>query len=243
MKKLVLMGLMVLAAAPAFAKISSKVTVASDSSWRGLSLTGSGPAVQGGTTYLHDSGFGVGLYGSNQTLFTGTGVNNNPVTANFTNSSYLMAPYLMYGKDIGDINVSAMLIWMNFSPGGSNHNSTDIMISGAMAGAKLSVSYMPNYLGFETSDLYFNLSYKYELDKDFAVQAALGYTMFGDEKKTMMSSYMDWKLALQHTSSDGFTVELGLTDANYQALQLPLLTDKKDVTYTQKTYVSVTKAF
>lgn len=243
MKKFVMMGLMVLSASPAFAKISSKVTLASDFNWRGLSITGDAPVVQGGINYMHDSGLIAGLFASNQSVITGLASDYNAGTA-----GYLLNPYVMYGKDLGDINVSAGLIYYNFSPGASHANGLEAVVSAAMHGAKLALNYMPNYFGTGTSDLYANLSYKLEVEKDFGVLAAVGYTMFGDEKKTLinaavaMSSYMDWKLALQHSSSDGFTTEVGVTDANFQTVVVSTGT-KADVRNTMRSYVSLTKTF
>lgn len=252
MKKLVVIGLMALSASPAFAKVSSKVTAASDFIWRGLDITNSAPAVQGGINYLHDSGFSAGIWASNQTLITGVATDQTAGTA-----GYLFNPYVAYGKDFGDINVSGMLVYYNFSPGASHANSLEAVVSAAMHGAKLSLNYMPNYFGTQSSDLYANLSYKLDLDKDFGILAAVGYTSYSDESKVVaatvtggyaaLSSYMDWKLALQHASSDGVTVELGYTDMNGQlqsyATGVGAVGSKNPIRNTQKTYVSLTKSF
>ncbi|WP_428086076.1 TorF family putative porin [Candidatus Thioglobus sp.] len=45
--------------------ISGNVTIASDYVWRGLTQTDGEPAIQGGFDYAHESGFALGVWGSN----------------------------------------------------------------------------------------------------------------------------------------------------------------------------------
>lgn len=235
MKKFVVTALVVLGTVPAFAKVTSSVSATSNFIWRGLSLTGNTPAVQGGFNYIHDSGVVAGVFASNQALF-GAGLGD--ATPWEGGASGLAAPYLVYGKDMGDINVTGMLLYYTFSPSAANRNSLEYIVKVSTMGATLALNYLPNFFGTESSDLYANLSYTIGLDKNFGLALSLGSTTFGDEKKTPVSSYMDWKAAFQIASGDGFATEVGVTGTS--GLKN---TAKVDLSYSQKSYVSFSKSF
>jgi len=210
MKKIVL-PLVLLLATPvtSFATVTSSMTIANDFVFRGLHEYAFADGqrrgvavVQGSITYNHDSGVGVGLWTSN----TGYDVGRTSF------GGYQVNPYVFYAKNMGswDWNVGvSQYMW----PLRSEVNSTDITATVGTMGFKLFLSYVPDYLGAKSDQWYENLSYVYMVDNEVGVNAAVGYTTFGDEKKVFLQNYLDWKIGVTHTK-DNWTVELAYTDSN-----------------------------
>jgi hypothetical protein len=270
MRKLVLMSLMVLGTAPAFAKVGGAGIVTSDFIWRGLSLT-HGPAVQGMMTFTHDdTGLTAGIFGSNQAAFKGGASSNN-----------LLNPFIVAGYPMGDTTLTLMLMYYNFSPDASSSNGLEATLGAQMGGAKFSIAYMPTSVQsigkvgtkeYNSSDMYFNLTYKHDFEKDLAAVVAVGYTMFSEPNNIdtgynrttattaasnlgALSNYADYKVAIQKSSADGMTLEIGYTDTpGLNAAVSKYASDlsggttaagssSNPVRYQGKTYVSLTKAF
>ena len=60
-------------AVPSFADVSANVAFASDYIWRGMTQTGSDPALSGGFDFESESGFYAGIWGSNVSFSEGAG--------------------------------------------------------------------------------------------------------------------------------------------------------------------------
>lgn len=251
MKKLVLMSMVVLSTS-AFAKVSSTAGVTSDFIWRGLSLSG-GTAAQGTMTYSTDFGLSAGIFMSEQNTFTRAG--KGPLANGGAGGAdglvagtggYLAAPYLIFGLPVGEYIVALQATYLNMGDSGINDfksTTASVMnygLSVSRAGLKLSAEYMPDYFNLGTTDMYLNLSYTHALDQGLNGVVAVGQTTFGDENKSYMTSYMDLKVAVNRTSADGISMEMGVTNSNQQNV---FNKAKLDVPNLTKTYVSLTKAF
>lgn len=64
-KSLIILALMCLGVNSSHASVSANVALTTDYVWRGVSQNQEDPALQGGFDYSHDSGFYVGVWGSN----------------------------------------------------------------------------------------------------------------------------------------------------------------------------------
>jgi len=170
---------------------SASIAVTSDYVWRGVSQTDSGPALQGGVSYKHESGFYMGLWGSNVDFGSGSDANiETDISAGFSGETATGLGY-----DFGAVRY--------LYPGSGDLNMTELYagVSYGIAGAK--VNYDP-----DNQNVYYEGALTFELPEEFGLVLHAGYYHFdaGD-------SVVDWKLALTK-SWYGFDFELAYTDTD-----------------------------
>lgn len=180
---------LLLAAAPlsAFAEDASpiewEVAGVSDYVFRGSSQTDEKPALQGGLTWTHDSGFYAGGWAS--TVDFGTSKPDFEVDA-----------FIGYNMDINDnINFDvAINRYMYPSAGDQNYNELITTTTFADTYA-LTVAYSNDVWGSDSDGWYFAVGREWELPNEFTLAGNVGYSTF-DEEVTEAKDYLDWSLGV-----------------------------------------------
>ena len=208
-KKTLIAATLVSASLPVLAEISGNVALTTDYRFRGISQTGSDPAVQGGFDWAHDSGFYLGTWGSN---------------VNFANS--LELDY--YGGYAGNINDSLAFdvgaIYYDYPGGGGNLEFWEIHggLSGDLGPVSLSgmVSYSDDYFDSTGTAFYYDLGASYKLPADFSLSAHFGYQTIDDgsiKDDGFFSSdeddYQDWSIGVSK-SMWSLDFDLSYVDTN-----------------------------
>jgi uncharacterized protein (TIGR02001 family) len=201
------------AATGAQAGFSANIGVTTDYVWRGVSQTDSDPAIQGGLDWEHDSGFYLGLWGSNVDF--GSGTDADVETDIYGGFKLETADGL--GFDFGVVRY--------LYPGSGEYNMTEIYVGGSfnIAGAK--ISYDP-----DNDNVYYEGDLTFELPEEFGLVLHAGYYDFdkGD-------GVFDWKVGLTK-SWYGLDFELAYTDTDLSGDEAGDIADGR-------VYFSVGKAF
>ena len=92
-----------------------------------------------------------------------------------------------------DVNLGIAFNIYNYFSNKSN-NMIDYGINISYKMLKLEVSYIPNYSGFATSDLYSKVSAKVPFSDTLGLNLTAAYSSIGDEEKIGMTSYSDYKI-------------------------------------------------
>ena len=126
-------------AVPSFAGVSANVAFASDYIWRGMTQTGSDPALSGGFDFESESGFYAGIWGSNVSFSEGAGSELNT--------------YFGYGFSLGEVGVDVSYVDFGY-PGDSGLDFQEIGV--ALSYGDFGVGY---YSGQDGAPDYMDLSY------------------------------------------------------------------------------------
>ena len=126
-------------AVPSFAGVSANVAFASDYIWRGMTQTGSDPALSGGFDFESESGFYAGIWGSNVSFSEGAGSE--------------LDTYFGYGFSLGEVGVDLSYVDFGY-PGDSGLDFQEI--GGALSYGDFGVGY---YSGQDGAPDYMDLSY------------------------------------------------------------------------------------
>ncbi len=104
------------------------VTIVSDYRFRGVSLADHDPAVQPELTLSHESGFYIGLWGSNIADNGGTNIETDP--------------YIGYSREFGPITADINAMWYLY-PGASEFNYIELnsRLSMSVAGGEIGASF------------------------------------------------------------------------------------------------------
>ncbi|MCP5427660.1 MAG: hypothetical protein H6964_10975 [Chromatiaceae bacterium] len=169
--------------------ISANVALTSDYVWRGTSQTDSGPAIQGGFDYAHESGFYLGVWGSNVDFNDDADIELD-IYGGYSNE---LANGFSY--DIGAIHYDY--------PGQDSSDFDEIYLGigyGFMSGK---VSHDP-----ENDNTYWEAGADFELPEGFGLGLHIGYNDpdSGDE-------VTDWKIGVSK-SLVGLDFELAYTDTD-----------------------------
>jgi len=159
-----LAGGLAASAGVAEAGFSGNVALTTDYVWRGVSQTNEDPAIQGGFDYEHDSGFSVGVWGSNVDFGS---VEN--LELDF---------YGSYSHSFGDLGASIGFIRYMYSDGGNDIDFTEFT-------AGLSYKWLSFDIAndFDNDNLYYSLGASFDLPQGFSVAATVGKYEFdsGDD--------------------------------------------------------------
>ena len=203
MKKTLIAAAMATVTLPALAEVSGNVALTTDYRFRGISQTSSNPAVQGGLDYNHESGFYVGIWGSN-VQFAG---------------SLELDYYAGYANDINDnIAYDVGFIYYDY-PGGDlgpgvgdpEFWELNAGLSGDLGPVSLSgtVSYSNDYFGETGTAWYYDLGASYGLPYDITLSGHFGYQSIDDGsifKDGFFSSntddYKDWSIGVSKSMWD-----------------------------------------
>ena len=169
--------------------ISANVALTSDYVWRGTSQTDSGPAIQGGFDYAHESGFYLGVWGSNVDFNDDADIELD-IYGGYSNE---LANGFSY--DIGAIHYDY--------PGQDSSDFDEIYLGigyGFMSGK---VSH-----DLENDNTYWEAGADFELPEGFGLGLHIGYNDpdSGDE-------VTDWKIGVSK-SLVGLDFELAYTDTD-----------------------------
>ncbi len=179
--------------------VTGTAGVYSDYRFRGISQTGKKPALQGGFTVAHSSGFYVGNWNSN--------VDSKDVL--FNGSNLEMDIFGGYATTVGDFGLDAGVL-QYYYPGqtaGGNVDTTEVYGSVKYGPALLKVSYaLTEYFGVPDSDgtIYTNLSLSQPITEKIAVSAAAGFTL-GEKNQ---ADYSDYMVGVSYALPQNFTVGL-----------------------------------
>ena len=126
-------------AVPSSADVSANVAFASDYIWRGMTQTGSDPALSGGFDFESESGFYAGIWGSNVSFSEGAGSE--------------LDTYFGYGFSLGEVDVDLSYVDFGY-PGDSGLDFQEIGV--ALSYGDFGVGY---YSGQDGAPDYMDLSY------------------------------------------------------------------------------------
>lgn len=199
MKKLclILAASALVLSAPSHAEVSGNVALTTDYVWRGMTQTDNDPAIQGGFDYSHESGFYLGVWGSNVDFGT-----TADLEIDFY-GGYATELDSGLGFDIG-----AIRYLYPDSPDTANWN--EIYGSVNWVGLTAGIAYSDDVLGTDTDGTYYSLGYDYALPMDVGLSAAVGYY----DIDTADADSLDWKLAISREYL-GVGVELAYFDIDH----------------------------
>lgn len=175
--------------------VTGTAGVYSDYRFRGQSQTEKKPALQGGFTVAHSSGFYVGNWNSN-------------VTGNLYQGSNLeMDIFGGYATEVAGVGLDVGVL-QYYYPGGLNNDADTTEFYGSVkyGPALAKVSYATsNYFGAADSDgtIYANLSVSQPITEKISVAAAAGFTL-GEN----ISDYNDYMVGVSYALPQNFTVGL-----------------------------------
>lgn len=170
----------------AASNLSWNLAVTSDYVFRGISQTDREPALQGGLDYAFgDSGFYVGVWGSNVDFADGDGPDIE------------VDSYVGYSADVSESwNMDFSVVHYAYLGEQDVYGSLDYNEFFAKATwnemLTFTVAYANDYSNLDFSSLYYNVAGTWDVGNDFAVNAGVGRTNFSDDN----GSYTDWNLGI-----------------------------------------------
>ncbi|MBA4743503.1 MAG: porin [Azoarcus sp.] len=191
--------------------ISANISIVSDYAFRGISQTDQRPALQGGFDYAHDSGFYLGVWGSNVSWLQDLGASG---------SSLEIDIYGGYATELGPFGVDVGLLQYYYpgSYGGSykaDGNKKPHTLEGYVGLSYEFVSFtyshsFTNLFGIADSKKsgYYDLSASYEIMEGLTLDAHYGYSNIKNA-----DNYKDWSLGLTK-SWGGFDFGLHYVDTS-----------------------------
>jgi len=169
-------------------KFSANAGFVSEYLWRGLSQSGNGsPAAQGGFDFTHDSGFSLGVWGSN---------------INFA-GNLEMDVYGGFSKDLGNkITMDVGAIYYHY-PGQANAADLDFVEGsiglgkdfGAFSGSA-KISYSPDFTGSAGNATYLELGAGIPLGKIFTLNLHGGRQWMEENTTSGFDDYTDWSAGI-----------------------------------------------
>jgi uncharacterized protein (TIGR02001 family) len=179
-------GLLLLAAGVAQAGVTGTVTAVNDYDFRGISLSGTDPALQGSIDWAADSGFYAGLWASSSLDF-GPGTD-----ADWETDGY----FGFTGSMENGFGWSAGLVYYYYWPDGDNVDYPEIYVGGSYAGFGAKLWYTNDYGNLNTDAYYLEGNYDHDLPANFSIHAHLGYN-FGDYwKDSAYGENIDWSVGV-----------------------------------------------
>ena len=212
MKKILIAAAMATVSLPALAEISGNVALTTDYRFRGISQTGSDPAVQGGFDWSHDSGFYVGTWGSNVNFANSLELDYyGGYAGDITDNLAFDVGVLYYDYPGGDLGGVDPEFWEIY--GGLSGDLGPVSLSGT-------VSYSDDYFGETGTAFYYDLGASYELPAEFSLSAHYGYQTIDDGSvkddgffSSDEDSYQDWSVGVAK-SYFGVDFDLSYIDTN-----------------------------
>lgn len=187
---------------------SASIAFASDYVFRGISQTGSNPAVQGGIDWAHDSGVHLGVWGSNVDFGTDAGTEVDWVAG--------------YAGQIGDVAYDLKLTYYSY-PGASNSLDYDFWEAALVLGydlgpASLGVAYnySPAFFGGSGQAHYVSGSVAVavpEFPLGLTLSAGIGRQFIEDNATWGTPDLTDWRVGAAGRV-EGFDLALTYTDTD-----------------------------
>ncbi|MCB1725032.1 MAG: hypothetical protein H6959_05920 [Chromatiaceae bacterium] len=188
-KLMIAMGVTTLLAGPAMAEISGNVALTSNYMFRGVSQNDNSWAIQGGLDYAHDSGFYIGLWGSN-------------VDDSFYNGSSLeLDTYAGWGGDVGPVSLDVGFLRYNYpdQTGGTSEVDTDEYHIGVskdfgVASVGFTAYYSPDWFNLGDGQ-YYHLGVDVPVSS-FTLSAAYGMTRIDENAAGVDDDYNDYSIGV-----------------------------------------------
>lgn len=216
MKKLLLLGVATLCiSAPAIAAedsipgdFSTTIGFVSEYSFRGISQSNEGPAVQGSIDWSHDSGFYAGVWGSN---------------VEFTDASIETDIYAGYSGEISGLTYDIGAIYYLY-PGSDEGDNEYNYYEFAFAlgydfdifALSSSINYSPDNFADSGDATYVAANIDVPLPflpLDTALNASVGHQWIDNEAAFGVDDYMDWGIGLT-SNIEGFDVGIRYIDTD-----------------------------
>jgi uncharacterized protein (TIGR02001 family) len=195
------------------AEVSANFGATSNYLWRGVTQSGNAPSLSGGLDYSNESGVYAGTW-------VGT-IDWSDETSDAKGAEVDL--YLGYGGEAGDFGYDVGYIYYYYpSTGYEDSNFGELYFNGSFGAFGFGLAYTinseaDNDAPFGTGDLYYNVSYGFELPNEFGLGLTYGYYDF--DTPTSESDYGHFQVDL--TKGDfTFTVskadkESGSDDTNF----------------------------
>jgi uncharacterized protein (TIGR02001 family) len=187
-------------------ELSANVALTTDYVWRGYSQTLEDPAIQGGFDFEHDSGFSVGVWGSN---------------VDFGDSANMEFDiYGGYSGEFGDgFSYGVGLIYYMYPGTISTEDYDWLEFNGSLGWGPVTfaINYSNDVYNSDETGIYYNLSAGHEI-QGFSLAAGIGYYDYdagaiGNASDESVIDYhlgvgtsfvgVDWDLSYYDTNSDG----------------------------------------
>ncbi|KXI29195.1 TorF family putative porin [Paraglaciecola hydrolytica] len=195
------------------AEVSANFGATSNYLWRGVTQSGNAPSLSGGLDYAGESG-----------VYAGTWVGTIDWSGDDSDTKGAEVDlYLGYGGEAGDFAYDVGYIYYYYpSTGYEDSNFGELYFNGSVGAFGFGVAYTinseaDNDAPFGTGDLYYNVSYGFELPNEFGLGLTYGYYDF--DTPTSESDYGHFQIDV--TKGDfTFTVskadeESGSDDTNF----------------------------
>lgn len=183
----------------ASAEVSANFGATSNYLWRGVTQSGNAPSISGGLDYANESGF-----------YAGTWIGTIDWTDETTDDKGAEVDfYLGYGGESGDFGYDVGYILYYYpATGYEDSNFGELYFNGSYGGFGFGVAYTATSdadddAAFGTGDLYYNVSYGFDLPNEYALSLTLGYYDF--DIPTSDSNYMHYQADI---SKGDFTLTL-----------------------------------
>ena len=166
----------------AASEVTGSVTVVSDYLFRGITQTDEKPALQGGVTWTHDSGFYVGAWGSNVDFGDSTDAE--------------IDTFIGWNGDLADgVNLDVQINRYNYVNQPSDVDYAYNELIGKLTFNDqygVSLGYTNDYLALDENSLYLAVDGSWAVGNGFNVSAGAGYTRNSGD----MPSYADYSVGL-----------------------------------------------
>lgn len=185
------------------AEVSANFGATSNYLWRGVTQSGNAPSLSGGLDYSDESG-----------IYAGTWVGTVDWTDETSDAKGAEVDfYLGYGGESGDFGYDVGFIYYYYpSTGYEDSNFGELYFNGSYGGFGFGVAYTATSdadddAPFGTGDLYYNVSYGFDLPNEYALGLTYGYYDF--DTPTSESDYGHFQLDL---SKGDFTFTISKAD-------------------------------
>ncbi len=185
------------------AQVTATVTAVSDYDFRGVSLSGTDPNLQGSIDWANDSGFYAGLWASGPLDF-GPGSDANVETD------------LYFGINGGaeeGFGWSAGFVYYYYWPDGDNVDYPEIFVGGKYQSFSGKLWYTNDYGNLGPDAWYLEGNFDHDLPSNFSIHAHLGYN-YGDYWKHINGDETyDWSVGVGYQLGN-FTLLLKYVDTD-----------------------------
>lgn len=152
------------------AAVEANIGATSNYLWRGVSQSSDGVSISGGLDYSHESGFYAGTWIGAIDFGSGSGTENDY--------------YLGFAGESGDFGYDVGYIYYAYPESGfEDSNFGEIYFNGSYGDFGFGVAYTVNSQVadgslFDTGDMYYNVSYGWELPEEYSLGLTYGYYDF-----------------------------------------------------------------
>lgn len=152
------------------AAVEANIGATSNYIWRGVSQSSDGVSVSGGLDYSHESGFYAGTWIGAIDFGSGNGTENDY--------------YFGYGGEAGKLGYDIGYIYYAYPESGfEDSNFGEIYLNGSYDSFGFGIAYTVNSQVsegalFDTGDIYYNISYGFDLPEEYSLGLTYGYYNF-----------------------------------------------------------------